>query len=482
MARQAFYDNIGVMLNQFRDRHAKKIIWILAIVIIIAFGLSGAGFYLSGRDKKPIGKIGGKKITLSELQNAIRLAQIQLILSKEDAKTLTPLDFERLGFDFLVLIWKAKQEKITASNQEVRNYIIRNLFAGRKFNPETYARFLQTISRRYNLGLDARSFEEYIRSFVKIDKLFQKYAEVDVKPEEIKELYLRDSQKAKIAYLTIPYEKFKVEIGITPAEIEDFYQNNKLFFEREAKVTIAYVLIEKNNPKVTNILKSLSEIKVLNKLAEMYNLPLKETGPIGISDPIEEIGWQPEITQIAFSLDKNSLTPPLETEKGILIIEKLDQQPQFTPPLSDIEAEVNDRLVLERAKTETERFSRELLEKIKTENLTNLKKIASQENITYQETGYFKFYDYIEGLGVDSRISQAVFSLQPDQVDSQLFLKETAAVIIQLKNLTDFDEKDFQKKKDNYYALIDQNKRLFKYQRFLEKIKTEANLTLDFLP
>ncbi|MBU2251110.1 MAG: peptidyl-prolyl cis-trans isomerase, partial [Candidatus Omnitrophica bacterium] len=301
-------------------------------------------------------------------------------------------------------------------------------------------------------------------------------------PEEIKELYLRDSQKAKIAYLTIPYEKFKVEIGITPAEIEDFYQNNKLFFEREAKVTIAYVLIEKNNPKVTNILKSLSEIKVLNKLAEMYNLPLKETGPIGISDPIEEIGWQPEITQIAFSLDKNSLTPPLETEKGILIIEKLDQQPQFTPPLSDIEAEVNDRLVLERAKTETERFSRELLEKIKTENLTNLKKIASQENITYQETGYFKFYDYIEGLGVDSRISQAVFSLQPDQVDSQLFLKETAAVIIQLKNLTDFDEKDFQKKKDNYYALIDQNKRLFKYQRFLEKIKTEANLTLDFLP
>ena len=67
------------MLNAIRGTHAKKILWALAIVIIIAFGLSGAGFYLSGRTKSEIGTIDNKKITPAMYAPFIRLAQIYLL-------------------------------------------------------------------------------------------------------------------------------------------------------------------------------------------------------------------------------------------------------------------------------------------------------------------------------------------------------------------------------------------------------------------
>ncbi|MCF7907618.1 MAG: SurA N-terminal domain-containing protein [Candidatus Omnitrophica bacterium] len=467
------------MLNNFRSHHTKRIIWILAIVIIAAFGLSGAGFYLSGRDKNILGKIGGEKITISELQEAIRMAKLQALLSGGDSQSLTPLDFERIGLDFLTLIWKANQEKIKVTNEEVKNYVINNIFGQKRFNQETYQNFLQAISRRYNLNLNARMFEEHIRSFIKIDKLFQEHATVEVKPEEIKELYLRDTQKATIAYLAINYNKFKVDIGIAPSEIETFYEENKALFEKEAKINIAYVLIENDNPKISAIINNLKEIRTLAELASKFSLKIKETGLIKLSDPIEDIGWQYKITEVAFSLDKNTLGPPLETEKGILLIEKTDQESAFIPVLSEIESEVKEKLILEEAKKQAKSFSQELLDKINNQSLKNLKKLAGQENITYKEPEPFKFYDYIEGLGLDPEISNSIFSLKNGEVEPRLFIREKAIYIVQLKELTEINDADFQKKKDTYRELLAKNKAFSKRIQFLQRVKQEANLNLN---
>jgi len=468
------------MLNKLRGPHAKRILWVLAIVIIVAFSLSGAISYLGNRDKRTIGEIGGKKITVPKLRQAIGLAQIQVFLSGDNSpKKLTPLDFEQIALDFLALLWKAEQEKITVNNKEVKDYIVTNLFGRRKFDPQSYNNLIEAISRRYNLGLTARSFEEYIRLLIKIDKLFQKHTEVEAKSEETRELYLRDNQKAKIAYLVVPYEKFKVELGVAPSDIEDFYEKNKSIFEQEAKVNIAYVLIKKDNPKITDILENLSKTKTLEELAQEFSLELKQTGFIGLSDPIEEIGWQYQITQTAFSLEKGVLSSPLETEKEILVIEKLDQRSAFIPPLSEIEAKVRDQLILERAKKEAKGFSQELLDKITNQDIKDLEKVARAEKIEYKETDFFKFYDYIEGLGIDPEISTAVFALAKNEVEPNLFMREKGVYIVQLKQLSEIDEEDFEEKKANYRNLIIQTKQLSKRLKFLQRIKQEANLSFN---
>lgn len=481
MARKEFYGNILLMLNKFRNRHAKRILWILAIVIIAAFGLSGAGFYLAGRDNNLLGKIGDQEITTAQLQEAIKMAQLQVLLSGDNKQSLSPLDFERIGLDLLVLLWKAKQEKIETSNSEVKDYILNNIFSDRKLDRQSYDNFLKAISRRYNLNLTARTFEEQIRLFITINKLFEKYTAVEVKPQEIRELYARDTQKVKIAYLAIAYERFKVELGIAPSDIEDFYEKNKSLFEQEAKVNMAYLLIENDNPKTSQILESLPEAETLKDLAENFSLEIKETGLIGLSDPIEEIGWQGQITKIAFELEENSLSAPLETEKGILIIQKLASQPSSIPALADIEKEVKEKLILETAKGETESFTRELLAKIQNQNITNLKKLATQEKIEYKEPEEFKFYDYIEGLGLDPEISAAVFSLQKDAVSPQIFPRDTAIYIVQLKEISEVDEADFEEKKTGYQDSITRNKQLFKRMQFLQRVKQEADLDLNLL-
>lgn len=461
-----------------RARHAKRILWILAGVIIVAFSLSGVNFYLAGR-KNIIGIIDGKKITTSDLIYYTKMAQLHLVLTSQDQRKISRLDIENLGRDFLLLLWKAKQEKITADDKEVIEYIMKNLFSQRKFDKTAYDNFLKTISRRYNLSLSPRSFEEYIRQFIIIDKLFQKYITVEVKNEEVEDLYKKDTQKAKIAYLFIPYEKFKVDIGITPREIEEFYQKNQSLFKREPKVNIAYAIIDENT--VTDkMLKQITQMKTMEELKErnILSLEIKETGFIGLNDPIEEIGWKPEINKIAFSLEKNTLSPFIQTEKGLLIMEKKEELPTFIPPLADIETEVKERLILERAKKEAEQFSQDLLKELNQQKIKDLAKIAEQKKLNFKETDYFRFYDYIEGLGLDREISEVIFSLEKDQIYIHPILREKGIYIIQLKEITPLDKDNLQKNWQVYFNLIKQNKEITKRMEFLTRLKEKTHFNL----
>jgi len=136
---------------------------------------------------------------------------------------------------------------------------------------------------------------------------------------------------------------------------------------------------------------------------------------------------------------------------------------------------------LETAKKEAESFAEELLARIQSQNITNLKKLAAKEKIAYKEPKDFKFYDYIEGLGLDPEISSVVFSLQKDEISPQVFPRKTAIYIVQLKEISEVDEADFEEKKVEYQDLITRNKQLTKRMHFLQRIKQEANLNLNSL-
>ncbi|MDD3296514.1 MAG: peptidylprolyl isomerase [Candidatus Omnitrophica bacterium] len=459
-----------------RDKHAKRILWGLLLVILPAFVLWGGISSLRGKKKARIGTIANREITSAQFNDSLKMAQLYLLLSPGDSKKISRVELENLGLDFMVLLWKAEKDNITASNEEVANYIINVFFQGKKFDKSSYNNFLKIISRRYNLNLSPRNFEEYIRKFIMIDKLFAKYVNVDIKDSEVKELYLRDNQKAKIAYLLIPYNRFKFDSGVTSAELEEFYDENTQLFHKEPKVNIAYLLIDEKDSLGDETLKKLPKIKTLQDLETEFPNGIKETGLIGIDDPIDEIGWQPEINKIAFSLKINAASPLLQTERGLLIISKKEEIAGFTPPLSDIKNEVKNKMLENISHRETERFALAVLEKMNTGKTKNLKKIAVKEKIEYKETDYFKYYDYIEGLGLEPDVSEIVFSMDKEQIYEKPLLFDNGAYIIQLIDILDFNEKDFEKKKQAYIDVILKSKVIERKIRFLDEIRKEAQL------
>lgn len=463
------------MLNKLRTSQ-KKILIGLLFVIVPAFVLWGGLSSLQGRKKNTLGTLNNKNITVADINYYLKMAKLRFILSVTENKQIKASDIENLGIEFLILTWKANQEKIKVSDEEVIKYIRMNFFPHDDFNLVDYEGFLKRFSQRYRLDLTSRNFEEYVRNFIKIDKLFAQSINNEVSEAELRDLYQKDTQEAKIAYIFIPYDKFRVSLGTTAAEIKDFYDQNKVLFQSEPKINIAYLLIDEDINLDQDSFRKISRAKSLYAAAKELSLPIKETGFIGATDPIKDIGWQPRINTIAFSLKENEMSLPIETEKGIILMEKKAYQKARTPPLGEIKAKVKENLIATRAKNECERFSTDLLDDALRKNLVNLKKVAAKNDLEYTATDYFKYYGYIQGLGFSLELNKAIFALKINEIYKKIVLLENGVYIIQLKELTAFDGKDFEEKRAVLTSVITQKKILTEKINFINRLKKEAKL------
>jgi len=470
------------MLTKIRDRHAKRILWGLVLVIVPAFVLWGGLSSLRGRQRNTIGTIDNKRITIKDWYDYIRLAQLHTLLTVSPSEKVTFQDMEALALNFLVLLHKADQENITASDKEVVAYIKANLFAGAPFDEESYENFLRYISQNYRMNLTSRAFEESIRDIIRIQKVIASNVTVSVDDLEVRALYERDTVKAKIAYLFIPYEKFKVDIGIAESALEEFYRKHKDRFAREEKIKLKYTIIPHDHPQKDEIIRQLAETKNISEICNAFSLTMKETDFMGINDPIEGVGWQPQINLVAFSLDEAAVSPPLETEKGIIIMQRSDSKPAFTPALSKIKEEVRQAYIIDAAQRDSESFSKELLDKIISSGQADLRSFAKKDRIEFATTDFFGYDDYIEGVGLNEQVSKAVFSLNNGQIYPQPLLLAKGVYIVQLLEKTAVDESDYKAKKSEYIFRLRQQREMQARRRFIRRCLEQANLKIKSLP
>lgn len=467
------------MLTTIRGQHAKKIIWVVAIAVIVVFVLSGARSFLQQRNMPIVAEIANRRIPIPDFKYYIDLARLDFILhtnSQDGKKAISSSEVIEKAKTYFRLLWKVKGRKITVSDDEIAKWVNRNFSPGGKFDREVYERYIEYISRIYNINLTPRSFEEYIRDFIAIDKLWAQLVQITVSDNQIRALYAIDTQEAKINYLFIPYEKFRVDVGINPGEIEEFYQDNRALFQREAKINIKYFLISKDDPLSDEELNLLSNLTTLDQLEEKTSFKLKETGFVGIDQPISEIGWQPVLNQTAFNLAINQISIPIKLGKGIIIVGKDDERPEFIPTLGEIKDEVTEKLILTRAEAETRKFGQEFLEEIKEAKISDLNKLPAKSNVEFRTTGYFKYTDYIEGLGLDEAVSAIVFSLEPGGIHSEILPLDKGVYIIQLSDKTPFNQKDFETKKQTYHDEIKLRKEFIERLKFLEGLNQEITL------
>jgi len=469
------------MLNAIRGKHAKKILWVIAGAVITAFILSGASSFLEKKGVGAIAEIRGQKVTIPNFKYYIDLARLDFILfaniNNETKAVTSEAIIDKAGI-YYRLLWKAKEEGIEVSDEEVMHWINRNFSPRGKFDQASYQQYIKHISRNFNLTLTTRSFEEQIRKLILIDKLWETLPEVSIGDEEVRLLYAVENQKAKITYLFIPYEKFRVDVGIKPNEIEKFYQSNKAFFQREPAVNIEYVLIPKDDTVSFKELDNLAKLKTLDELKEKTSFETKQTGFIKKDSLINEVGWKQEITQRAFGLKINQISPPIDLGRSFIIVGKEDERQAFIPSLGEIEAEVKEALIDSRAKEEAKRFSSDLLKEINEKETNDLSKFANKNNVELKDTDFFKYYDYIEGLGLDNRVSEIVFSLEVDAVHSEIVALDKGVYILQLKEKTSIDEADFQAKRENYHDRIGERKLFIEKLKFIAKLNQEIILKL----
>jgi len=391
-----------MVMKQMR-KHAKKLLIIIAIFIIPAFVLWGAGSALRSRKlQQYAGEIFGKKISLEKYSQSWQACRNQALMlyGQNLDKIANFLDLEQQAWERLILSKEAKKKGITVRDKEIIDTIKNLPFfqKDKKFDKETYK-----TTVRYIFRTTPQEFEQQIKNSLIIQKLIAQILEdVKVTDEELKQAYLEENEKVKVSYILFKPVTFESEVKVSLEKLKNYYQNHELKFKQPPKVKVKYLPIAYENVrkqiKVTteeikdyfnvhkeelspeeseensdteevtlteeiknkiksNLIEQKTEEKAkekaqiisdflihtpnLEKAGQEFSLPIKQTDYFTIHEPIPDIGWSFTFTQKAFSLEKNEISDIIKVaQKGFYFIKVIDKKEVTIPEFEQIKQKV----------------------------------------------------------------------------------------------------------------------------------------------
>ncbi|MCQ9207209.1 MAG: SurA N-terminal domain-containing protein [Omnitrophica bacterium] len=356
------------MLGILRKKKTmKRILWGLAIIIIPAFVLWGAGN--NSKKKLPynqIGTIDGAVIPVDDFIKSVQDTRVSLFLNYfNQPETLRGFQndsalINRLTWDNLIMTEKAKKERLSVSDEEVVNFVTQHpLFArGGIFDDKLYNYIL-----RNSLGMMPRAFEESVRNLL----IYAKYREgivgsVIVSEEELREVYKKETEKVKLYYVVIDRSLYTEIAEVSEDEIDAFYEKNKDRFKEpgegeaperiktkdEVTDSIVRSLKDKKSrglakeaaediykiaeDKGRSLKNSLKKYRSQKKLRRKQNnrkkdiLELRKTELISRSDYVDGVGESRNIVEEAFKLEIGKVSKPIVIRKGFALIEPIKFQ------------------------------------------------------------------------------------------------------------------------------------------------------------
>ncbi|UCD55327.1 MAG: peptidylprolyl isomerase [Candidatus Omnitrophota bacterium] len=472
----------------------KKILWVLAVIIIFAFVLWGAQRPAGRRlPYKYIGTIEGKKISIDEFVKSAQDIQIRLFLSYFDQPEALDkfqkdrIFLNRLAWENLMIKIKAEKDKITVSDEEVVGFITKHpLFArGDAFDDKLYKYILTN-----NLGMSPRAFEESVRTFLVITKYKTDIIKnITASDNELRQFYKNESEKARLSYIVIDKESFKEKTEVSKNEINDFYEKNKEHFKEPEKVVLQYIAFphkeEGTKEKALEDLKRAYEKlkrrpRDMEKICRDLNLSVTEMPPFSRDETVRGIEGAGNINIISFKLRPlvDILPAISEDEIGTSYIIRAKER---IPPRIKSEGEVSSYIIGvikdEKAMLLAEREADKLYEEVKTKNV-GLKNIAKNYNLELHRTDFISRFDYIEEVGESYKIVTDAFKLKPGELSRPIKARKGFVLVEPIKFLL-IDEEKFEKEKENYRNKVLSIKKLKAIDDWLAKIKAASSLDVD---
>ncbi|MCF7873546.1 MAG: SurA N-terminal domain-containing protein [Candidatus Omnitrophica bacterium] len=466
------------MFIRLTDKHKKLILWAMVVIIVPAFVLWGSSA-MRGNKENIIGKIKEKPITRDDFLPYLELAQIYFLMNADKEQTINTEDIYSLAANFYLLLYQADKESVKVSDQEVIDHIqkIPYFSPDNEFMPSKYQQFIKYLGRQMNRRFLARNFEEYVRSVLKREKLFNKHVTIKVTDQEVKKAYKIKIQEAKIAYLLIPYDLLEIDANVPSSTLKDFYQENKSLFRREKKIKVKYISLDPGSKEIEN---TITYLEAGNNLDDLKELDVEETDFFGVNQPIADIGFAPQINQPLFNLEKGETSPPFKIKEQVFVFQKIDEQEASVPAFSQIQDEVKKVYLKDQAESLAEKMAENIIKEVKATGNNKLKGYAKRKEIEYTKTEPFKYLNYIPGFGLSKKISDLVFfDLEEGQLYSKPLVRKNGVYVVKLLEKTDIDPDKFKAEKENYYQDLKANKEIEKRVEYLNNLRNKLSFQLE---
>ena len=514
------------MLKFFRE-HARGWFMIVVIGIIIIVFVLYFGSSRDSRTANAIAIVDKKVISEAEFHNEyeklVDMARLRL------GANLTPeilkkMDLKRKAYNDLlnrhIIAAKAADLNIEVSDEELRNMIMSTpvLQTNGVFDESKYRQIL-----RYN-RLSAEDFETLQRFEITANKIDLIVREgIKISDQEVYDLYALQNQKINVNFVQISAKDIKKKITPTQTELEDYLKRNSNLFRVAEQMKIKYIFFAGNSfPLDINdadiksyyssykdkyktkdgkqlsldnvkgdIVKELKQSRGTQKAyveakkahdiiyqednmdayGNKNNLKISNVDFFPINKTPQEFASIKNFAAIVLDLQKGDISKVIQAENGCYLLQVVDKKSSYVPKLSTMENEVRNRFIESEVQILTGKEAQSILEKIKSGE--TLDKIAKENGLKVNETGFFQPGNTIPKLGSSENAADVLFQLsaQKPYAEKPLLINNTY-VILKLKEVSKLDEKDFETKKTMYQKILISIKREEAVQTWLEGNKT----------
>jgi peptidyl-prolyl cis-trans isomerase D len=470
---------------------AKKVLWVIAGIIIISFGFGfGMSRYSSSLSvTSTVGKVFGKPVSFKDFEKYSYDTRDQaMIMHGENFRKIQHLiDMDNETWTRIILLKEAERRHIKTADEEVITYIQSLPFFLRdgEFDQRTYEYILRNVFQR-----DPREFEEGIRDQIKIVKLFRAETSAAViSDDKVRQEYERRNKKTQVSYLLIDPKTFAKDVPVSEDEIKTFYNEHRADFLTPDSVNVAYMAIDfpikateadktKALEKAKEIRKQITGDTDFAAVAKENGLAVRESGLISMEDSTAKLSWPLELLQKVFAAKAGEVLAPYATGTAVIIAQIKDLKPAYIPELDKAREAVQDRIRGDRAGALAQSKAEEVLKELTT-------RLAAKETIetaaaglgqSAKKTPFFTFGEYIPEVGISEDFGSAALELSKDKRLSGVVTTAKGPAILYWEADEPVDEKKFAEAKADFTKTLDDEARIAAMNKVIREAKERAKL------
>jgi len=475
------------MLKLLRKKKVMKLIlWGLAILIIPAFALWGAGSAVRSNRKGPsyVGKIYGRKVSFEKFAKSYEACYHQLMISSGgDPERLKQLKestkITEMAWNRLLMLAAAKRQRIKVTDKEIIDVIASNPFfkRGGTFDKTLYEHVLTNF-----FHIPPRKFEEETRENLIISNLRNKILQsISISDEEILTEYKERNEKIKISYLLVDSEDFAKNIQLNAGELKAFYEKNTEAFRKGDEVSIKYLFIKgEDGELIHKVTEEINVNKPFGKIAGENGLEIEETTFFSIDEEIPGIGWSYEIIKAAFTLKRGMTSFPIYTPKGYYIIALKEKRNGYIPRFEEVEPSIKKQLTKTKSTALAKESSFGIYKDINKAlgQGDTFKEAARKSGLKIEKTKLFSRRDYIEGIGQGEALKEAAFGLSVGEINPPISCEKGFA-ILRVDEIAPPDDSKFEEEKQALKESLLIQKKFGTLKDWFAKLSKNAELKVD---
>ena len=515
---------LDLMRKHARNWLMKVLLGIIIIVFIFYFGSIGGkkqAETVAYVDNKPIAYVDVAK----EYQNLINFYRQRFGAELND-EILKRLNLKQVALDNLIqqaiVLQKAKEMHLAVSDEEVKASILampafqragvfdekvyQQALRYNKLTPEdfeilqknalTTSRFLSLIQDGVKVS-DQDVYDLFRFQNEKVNIQFLQispdaYRAKIAPAEKDLETYLKEHgqtfripDQIQVKYLIFSGEDFAPAVKVTDAEINDYYERHLDQFKTSGGKRPALADVK------TKIVADIRQIGGMQAAAEaakkahdsIYQnedfdgytaknkLTVHATGLFSAGLPPGELSRIGDATQTLANLQKDEVSKVLSDQKAYYLFKVTAKNPAHTPPLKDVRAQVEKKVVDQEADRLAKQEAETLLSALKQGK--TLAEIAAEKKLALAETGFFPTGAGVPKIGASRELSTAIFPLtEKKSTPDRVFNVGGNYVILQLKERAKLDDSDFAANKENLKKSLLQARKNDAVQAWMDGTKT----------